>query len=62
MDQITKDIYNAIKKSKLPLSTRQICLEINREWNSVQSRCIKLQIDGKIVGLKVGNMNVWKLK
>lgn len=54
-NNILKIIYNSDK----PVSTREIGLKINRAWHSIQTYCLKLQLEGKIEGFKVGNMNLW---
>ena len=45
-----------------PVSTREVGLKIDRAWHSIQTHCLKLQIEGKIDGFKVGNMNLWVKK
>ena len=60
--EIDQEILNTLKSSKNPISTRDLALKINRAWYSVQTHCLRLQIDDKIEGFKVTNINVWKLK
>ncbi|HLC50741.1 MAG TPA: hypothetical protein VJI97_04930 [Candidatus Nanoarchaeia archaeon] len=56
---IHTNVLNLIINSDKPVSTLEICARINRAWHSVQNHCLKLQIEGKITGFKVGNMNLW---
>jgi|TARA_B100002003_G_C14018241_1_gene491125 hypothetical protein len=60
--EIDQEILNTLKSSKNPISTRDLSLKIGRAWYSVQTHCLKLQIDGKIDGFTVTNINVWKIK
>ena len=59
---IDQDILNTLKSSKNPISTRDLSIKINRAWYSVQTHCLRLQLDNKITGFKVTNINVWHLK
>ena len=61
-EEIEKKILYILKNSENPVSTREICLKIGRAWHSVNTHCLKLQLNGKIRGFKVGNMNLWVLK
>ena len=60
--KIDVDILEVLKKSKIPISTRDIAVKIGRAWHSVQGHCLRLQIDGKIVGYRISNLNVWEIK
>lgn len=60
--KIELDILKVIKSLKTPISTREICLKINRAWHTVDRHCLKLQLAGKIIGFKVGNVNAWVKK
>ena len=60
--EIDQAIINTLKSSKTPISTRDLALKIGRAWYSVQTHCLRLQIDGKIEGFKVTNINVWQIK
>ena len=59
---IRSNILKIIDSSDKPVSTRDIGLRIERAWHSIQTHCLKLQLEGKIDGFKVGNMNLWFLK
>ena len=56
---IRSNILKIIQSSDKPVSTRDIGIKINRAWQSIQTHCLKLQLEGKIDGFKVGNMNLW---
>jgi len=58
--EIDNDIVNVLKNSKNPISTRDLALKINRAWYSVQTHCLKLQMENKINGFKVTNIHVWE--
>ena len=60
--KIDVDIIEVLQKSKIPISTRDIAVKIGRAWHSVQGHCLRLQIDGKIVGYRISNLNVWEIK
>ncbi len=57
-DRVRKDILDVLSKSLNPISTQEIADKISRPWHSVQTRCLKLQIAGKINGFRVGRMNL----
>lgn len=61
-ESIEEQILNLLKNSENPISTREICLRLNHAWHSVNNRCLRLQIEGKIDGFKVGHVNLWTLK
>ncbi|MBI4010581.1 MAG: hypothetical protein HY361_05395 [Candidatus Aenigmarchaeota archaeon] len=60
--KIESDILQVLNESKTPISTRDIALKIDRAWFSVQSHCMKLQLQDKIIGYKISNLNVWEIK
>jgi hypothetical protein len=59
--QIGRSIYTAIKNSTNPISTREISIKIKRAWHTVDRHCLKLELQGKIRGFKIGNINAWIL-
>lgn len=61
-DEISENIFNLLKKSDKPLSTQEIADNISRPWHSVQNRCLRLQIEGKINGFRAGRINLWQYK
>ena len=60
--KIDVDILEVLRSAKIPISTRDIAVKIGRAWHSVQGHCLRLQIDGKIVGYRISNLNVWEIK
>ena len=60
--KIDSDILNILRSSELPVSTRDLGIKIKRAWHSVNNHCLRLQLDGKIEGFKIGNMNLWTIK
>lgn len=60
--KIDSDILNILRNSDLPVSTRDLGIKIKRAWHSVNNHCLRLQLDGKIEGFKIGNMNLWTIK
>ncbi len=61
-EKIDVDILKVLHESKNPVSTRDIAIKIERAWHSVQGHCLRLQIDGKIIGFRISNLNVWEIK
>ncbi len=62
MDSIKKDILNVLSNSEKPVSTQDIAEKVARPWHSIQTRCLKLQLEEKIHGFKVGRINLWQIK
>ena len=60
--KIEKDIIRVLKRAETPISTRDISIQINRAWHSVQNHCLKLQLKGEVDGFNISNLNVWKIK
>ena len=60
--KIRRDILVLLEKSKQPVSTREIAMRINRAWHSAQLNCLKLQIEGKLDCMRIGNINAWVMK
>jgi len=61
-DKLKKTILRAILKNQNPLSTQDISTKLKKPWHSIQTRCLKLQIDKKITGFRVGRINLWQAK
>lgn len=61
-DKLKEDIIKLIKSSENPLSTSDLTLALNKAWHTIDRTCLMLQIDDKIVGFKVGKMNLWRVK
>jgi Mn-dependent DtxR family transcriptional regulator len=47
------------RKTNRPVSTTDIANELKVSWHSIQVRCLKLQIDGYVIGFRIGKMNLW---
>ena len=60
--KIDVDILEVLRSAKIPISTRDIAVKIGRAWHSVQGHCLRLQIDGKLIGYRISNLNVWEIK
>lgn len=56
---IRKNILEITKNSEKPVSTLELSEKIGRAWHSIQTNCLKLQLEGRLNGFKVGNMNLW---
>jgi hypothetical protein len=61
-DSMIKDILDVLSNSDMPISTQDIAEKVARPWHSIQTRCLKLQLEGKINGFKVGRINLWQIK
>ena len=59
-DLLEKKIISIVKSSTLPISTQDICLKTSKPWHSIQMRCLRLQIAGKLNGFRVGRINLWQ--
>lgn len=61
-DNLRKDILKLIQKNSSPISTQGISLTLKKPWHSIQVRCLRLQLDNKISGFRVGRINLWQSK
>lgn len=61
IDNVQEDIFNTLKSTPHPMATQEIADIIKRPWHSVQTRCLKLQINNKIIGFRVGRINLWQI-
>ena len=59
-DRVQEGILNTLLKSPTPKSTQEIADELSKPWHSIQTRCLKLQLENKINGFRVGRMNLWQ--
>ena len=57
--KIDNDILNILRSAKQPVSTRELAMKIGRAWHSVQNHCLKLQLNGRVDGFTISNLNVW---
>ncbi len=56
---IDKIILTTLQSEEHPISTRELSLKTKISWHSVINHCLRLQMNNKIIGYKVGNLNVW---
>ena len=61
-EQLKKEIENYVKKAERPLSTSDLTILTKKAWHTIDRTCLKLQIEGKIDGFKIGKMNLWRVK
>jgi hypothetical protein len=61
-DEVTTEIVKSLSNSVNPKSTQEIADEIKHPWHSVQTRCLRLQINGQVIGFRVGRINLWQIK
>ncbi len=55
-EKIKEEIIDVLLKSQNPLSTQDISLKLERAWHSVQTNCLRLQIEGRINGFRTGSI------
>lgn len=60
--KIDEAILKVLKESENPVSTREIELKIGKAWHTVDRHCLKLQIEGKVEGIRMSNINFWRIK
>lgn len=60
-EKIKEEIIDVLSKSQNPISTNDICLKLERSWHSIQTNCLRLQIEGRIHGFRAGRLNLWQL-
>lgn len=56
------EIENLLGGSMHPLSLRQISLQLNHAWHTINSRCEKLESKGRVEHMRVGKAKLWRLK
>lgn len=52
-------IMDLIGKEVKPVSTRDLSLRTKLSWHTVINHCLRLQLEGRLDGYKIGNLNVW---
>ncbi len=52
-------ILITVQSEEHPISTRELSLKTKISWHSAINHCLRLQMSNKIIGYKVGNLNVW---
>ena len=60
--KIDEDILKVLSDSEKPVSTRELAERIGRAWHSVQGHCLRFQLQGKVNGYRISNLNVWEMK
>lgn len=61
-DGLKKSILKTLEKNQTPISTQDISIKLKKPWHSIQMRCLRLQIENKITGFRVGRINLWQSK
>jgi hypothetical protein len=61
-DVLEVEIVKSLSISINPKSTQEIADETNHPWHSIQTRCLRLQLNNKVIGFRVGRINLWQLK
>ena len=59
---IKETIMSLIGEASRPVSTNELVKRSGFAWSSIQMNCLQLQLQNRLVGYKVGNMNVWEEK
>lgn len=52
-------ILKKLELQEYPISTRELALRTKLSWHTVINHCLRLQMNGKVIGYKIGNINVW---
>lgn len=55
-------ILKALKESQKPLSTREISMQLNMAWHTIDRYCLKLQIKKKVDSFTIGKSTAWFMK
>ncbi len=61
LDKLMEEILYLLSNSDKFLSTQDISSELGKPWHSVQTRCLRLQVGGRVNGFRVGRMNLWQI-
>lgn len=61
-DVLEVEIVKSLSNSINPKSTQEIADEIKKPWHSIQTRCLRLQINNKLTGFRVGRINLWQIR
>ena len=59
---LSESILAVLSGDLNPKSTQEIADILQKPWHSIQTRCLKLQIENKLNGFRVGRMNLWHIK
>jgi hypothetical protein len=60
-DKLKEKILSLLSVSDKFLSTQDISNQLGKPWHSVQTRCLMLQVDGKVNGFRIGRINLWQI-
>jgi len=60
-EDLKQKILFLLSHSENFLSTHDISKELEKPWHSIQTRCLMLQVENKVEGLRIGRMNLWKI-
>lgn len=60
-DGLKQEILSLLSGPISFLSTQDISKELDKPWHSIQTRCLMLQIEHKVNGLRIGRMNLWQV-
>lgn len=61
-DVLEVEIIRSLSNSVNPKSTQELADEVNHPWHSIQTRCLRLQLNNKVIGFRVGRINLWQIK
>lgn len=59
-EKIKEEILEMLSQTEDAISTNDICLKLERSWHSIQTNCLRLQIEGKLHGFRAGRLNLWQ--
>ena len=60
-EKLKGEIVDILKHSENPVSTSDLTAQLRKAWHTIDRTCLMLQIEGKIQGFKIGNMNLWRV-
>ena len=60
-DILKRNILLLLSSQKNPISTQDISRGLKKPWHSIQTRCLKLQIEGEVEGFRIGRINLWQI-
>lgn len=61
-ERLKTSILKNLQNTDSLLSTSDLSHSLDKAWHTIDRACLMLQIDGKIEGIKIGRMNLWRLK
>ncbi|MFH1249031.1 MAG: hypothetical protein V1660_02675 [archaeon] len=59
--KIKQEIVDTLKEGQNALSTKDVALRLDRSWHSIQTNCLRLQVEGKVEGFRAGRVNLWQM-